>query len=176
MSVPSLSWQNDAFYIKMAQKSRFLQEFSYLTGAIRSMIEALDSPEPTAAQVTKQNGGGSTFWRKRSFCQDRLGTNRRKNSPKRSGFWQLSISGADVRACLEVSTAAHQSAIGGSVPVQLPLTDRVSSPLYPRPYRWIGGDARPPLPSGELGDATPQPAEEVRAAEISGHGPPRPKL
>eukprot|EP01046_Picozoa_sp_COSAG06_P119833 COSAG06_NODE_67144_length_252_cov_1.444444_1_plen_69_part_01 len=42
----------------MAQKSRFLQEFSYLTGAIRSMIEALDSPEPTAAQVTKQNGGG----------------------------------------------------------------------------------------------------------------------
>ena len=47
----------------MAQKCRFPQEFSYLTGAIRSMIEALDSPEPTAAQVTKQNrgGGGSHF-------------------------------------------------------------------------------------------------------------------
>ena len=111
-------------------------EFTYLTGAIRSMIDALSSADPPAAA--------------------------------------LAISGADVRAALEVATAAHHSSIGGAVPVALPLADRSADPLYPRPYRWVGGDAQPPLRGGGLGDATPQPTDELRR-EINGHGP-RPKL
>ena len=108
-------------------------EFGYLTGAIRSMIAALDLDSPSDAQ--------------------------------------LAVSGSDVRAALEVATAAHHSAIGGSVPVQLPLVDRVSNPLYPRPYRWLGGDARPTLLNGGLGDATPQSAHELRTIEIRGYRP-----
>ena len=82
---------------------------------------------------------------------------------------RLAVSGADVRAALEVATACHHSSRNGSVPVVLPLRDRRSDPLYPRPYRWVGGDARPQLPAGGLGAATPQPAEEVVRREINGH-------
>ena len=53
----------------------------------------------------------------------------------------LAVSGHDLRQALEVSTAAHHSASKGSAPVRLPLADRVGNPLYPRPYRWVGGDA-----------------------------------
>jgi hypothetical protein len=86
MSVPSLSWQNDAFYIQMAQKSRFLQEFSYLTGAIRSMIEALDSPEPTAAQVTKQNGGGVHFLAEAIILPRQARDKQKEKLPKKIWF------------------------------------------------------------------------------------------
>lgn len=99
-------------------------EFTYLTGAIRSMVDALGSHDPLAAH--------------------------------------LSVSGSDVRAALEISTAAYHSAAANSAPVRLPLADRSSDPLYPRPYRWVGGDARPSLLEGGLGAATPQSAEEVR--------------
>lgn len=50
------------------------------------------------------------------------------------------ISGHDLRQALEVAIAARHSARLGTVPVQLPLEDR-SMALYPRVYRWLGGDA-----------------------------------
>jgi predicted dehydrogenase len=53
----------------------------------------------------------------------------------------LAISGQDIRQALEVSTATYQSAMRGGVPMVLPLTDRVCSPVYPRGYRWGGGDS-----------------------------------
>ena len=49
------------------------------------------------------------------------------------------ITGADLRQALEVAIAAKLSATRNSVPVKLPLADR-SLALYPRPYRWLGGD------------------------------------
>jgi predicted dehydrogenase len=56
---------------------------------------------------------------------------------------ELSISGHDLRQALEVAIAARLSAKLGSVPVKLPLEDR-SLTLYPRPYRWLGGDDTDP--------------------------------
>ena len=50
------------------------------------------------------------------------------------------ITGADLRQALEVAIAAKLSATRNSTPVKLPLDDR-SLALYPRPYRWLGGDA-----------------------------------
>ena len=73
-------------------------EFSYLTGSIRSFLAAVD--------------GNGHPW----------------------------ITGADLRQALEVAIAAKLSATRNSVPVKLPLEDR-SLALYPRPYRWLGGDA-----------------------------------
>ena len=52
---------------------------------------------------------------------------------------ELWISGHDLRQALEVAIAAQVSAKRGSVPMRLPLEDR-SLTLYPRPYRWLGGD------------------------------------
>ena len=51
----------------------------------------------------------------------------------------LAISGHDLRQSLEVAIAAKYSALWGSVPLALPLEDR-SLTLYPRAYRWLGGD------------------------------------
>ena len=62
----------------------------------------------------------------------------------------LAISGDDLRHALEVAIACKTSAQRGSVPVKLPLEDR-SLCLYPREYRWAGGDV-----SGR-----PQSVEEV---------------
>ncbi|MAE61936.1 MAG: hypothetical protein CMJ49_11340 [Planctomycetaceae bacterium] len=64
---------------------------------------------------------------------------------------KLWISGHDLRQALEVAIASKLSAQRGSVPVKLPLADR-SHCLYPRAYRWLGGD--------EVGQE--QPAEEAR--------------
>ena len=50
------------------------------------------------------------------------------------------ITGADLRQALEVAIAAKLSATRNSAPIKLPLEDR-SLALYPRPYRWLGGDA-----------------------------------
>ena len=50
------------------------------------------------------------------------------------------ITGADLRQALEVAIAAKLSATRNSVPIKLPLGDR-SLALYPRSYRWLGGDA-----------------------------------
>jgi predicted dehydrogenase len=52
---------------------------------------------------------------------------------------ELWISGHDLRQALEVAIASHVSAKRGSIPIKLPLEDR-SLTLYPRPYRWLGGD------------------------------------
>jgi len=52
---------------------------------------------------------------------------------------ELAVSGHDLRQSLEVAIAAKYSALWGSVPLALPLKDR-SLTLYPRPYRWLGGD------------------------------------
>ena len=52
---------------------------------------------------------------------------------------ELAISGHDLRQSLEVAIAARYSALWGSVPLKLPLEDR-SLTLYPRAYRWLGGD------------------------------------
>ena len=52
---------------------------------------------------------------------------------------KLWISGHDLRQALEVAIATTLSAKLGNVPVKLPLQDRSLS-LYPRPYRWLGGD------------------------------------
>ena len=49
------------------------------------------------------------------------------------------ITGENMRQALEVAIAAKHSALRGSVPLRLPLDDR-SLFLYPRPYRWLGGD------------------------------------
>ena len=49
------------------------------------------------------------------------------------------ITGETQRHALEVAIASKISAQRGSVPVKLPLEDR-SLALYPRPYRWLGGD------------------------------------
>ena len=57
----------------------------------------------------------------------------------RSGS-ELWISGHDLRQALEVAIACKVSALQGNRPVKLPLQDR-SLALYPRPYRWLGGDA-----------------------------------
>ena len=45
----------------------------------------------------------------------------------------------DLRQSLEVAFSTTLSAKLGNVPVKLPLKDRSLS-LYPRPYRWLGGD------------------------------------
>jgi len=73
-------------------------EFSYLTGSIRSFLEAVD--------------GNGHPW----------------------------ITGADLRQALEVAIAAKLSANRNSAPIKLPLQNRTHV-LYPRPYRWLGGDA-----------------------------------
>lgn len=52
---------------------------------------------------------------------------------------EMAISAHDLRQSLEVAIAAKYSALWGSVPLALPLEDR-SLTLYPRPYRWLGGD------------------------------------
>ena len=52
---------------------------------------------------------------------------------------KLAVSGHDLRQSLEVAIAAKYSALWGSVPLELPLEDR-SLALYPREYRWLGGD------------------------------------
>ena len=51
----------------------------------------------------------------------------------------LAVSGDDLRHALEVAVACKTSAVLGSVPLKLPLEDR-SLVLYPRDYRWAGGD------------------------------------
>ena len=56
----------------------------------------------------------------------------------------------------QVATAVYQSATSGSVPLSLPLTDRVSRPFYPRPYRWLGGDK----------SGLPQTLDEVKKAKL----------
>ena len=50
------------------------------------------------------------------------------------------ITGADLRQALEVAIAVKLSASRNSTPIKLPLQDRTHV-LYPRPYRWLGGDA-----------------------------------
>ncbi len=52
---------------------------------------------------------------------------------------ELFVSARDQLLSLEVAVAAKHSALWGSLPVALPLTDR-SLCLYPRAYRWLGGD------------------------------------
>jgi predicted dehydrogenase len=52
----------------------------------------------------------------------------------------LFVSGHDLRQALEIAIASKLSAQLGNQPVRLPLDDR-SLTLYPRPYRWLGGDA-----------------------------------
>ena len=51
----------------------------------------------------------------------------------------LAISGDHLRQSLEVAIACKLSAQLGTKPVKLPLEDR-SLALYPRAYRWAGGD------------------------------------
>ena len=68
---------------------------------------------------------------------------------------ELFISGHDLRQSLEVAIAAKYSALWGSVPLSLPLEDR-SLTLYPRPYRWLGGDQ----------DGSPQSPQEVLDYEL----------
>ena len=53
----------------------------------------------------------------------------------------LAVSGHDIRQALEVSTAAYHSAMQGGVPIQLPLQNHSRDPIYPRGYRWGGGDS-----------------------------------
>ena len=56
-----------------------------------------------------------------------------------AGSGELWISGHDLRQALEIAIACKLSAQLGNLPVKLPLKDR-SLALYPRPYRWLGGD------------------------------------
>ena len=64
----------------------------------------------------------------------------------------LRITGRDQLHALEVAIASKLSAQKGHVPVKLPLEDR-SLALYPRPYRWLGGDVsgRPQTPEDAAG-------------------------
>ncbi len=65
---------------------------------------------------------------------------------------ELFISGHDLRQALEIAIACKLSAQLGNRPVKLPLEDR-SLALYPRPYRWLGGDVtnRPQTPTQAAG-------------------------
>ena len=65
---------------------------------------------------------------------------------------ELFISGHDLRQALEIAIACKLSAQLGNRPVKLPLQDR-SLTLYPRPYRWLGGDVtnRPQSPEAAAG-------------------------
>ena len=56
-----------------------------------------------------------------------------------TGCGELWISGHDLKQALEIAIACKLSAQLGNLPVRLPLKDR-SLALYPRPYRWLGGD------------------------------------
>ena len=67
----------------------------------------------------------------------------------------MAISGYDLMKSLEVAIAAKHSALWGNVPVKLPLEDR-SLTLYPRAYRWLGGDQ-----SGRV-----QTTEEARSMKL----------
>ena len=49
------------------------------------------------------------------------------------------VTGHDLRQALEAAIASRLSSQLGNVPVKLPLQDRTLE-LYPRPYRWEGGD------------------------------------
>ena len=66
---------------------------------------------------------------------------------------KLWVSGHDLRQALEVAIACKHSARLGNAPMKLPLVDR-SLELYPRPYRWLGGDAigKPQSASDAAGD------------------------
>ena len=72
---------------------------------------------------------------------------------------EMAVSGHDLRQSLEVAIAAKFSALWGSVPLALPLEDR-SLTLYPRPYRWLGGDQSDRY----------QTAEEARTYELFAKG------
>ena len=50
------------------------------------------------------------------------------------------VTGETQRHALEIAIACKRSAQLGSVPIKLPLEDR-SLALFPRRYRWLGGDA-----------------------------------
>lgn len=63
---------------------------------------------------------------------------------------ELFVSGRDLGMSMEVAIAAKHSALWGNVPVAVPLADR-SLTLYPRTYRWLGGDE----------DGLPQPLDEA---------------
>ncbi len=69
---------------------------------------------------------------------------------------ELFVSGRDVGLSMEVAIAAKYSALWGSAPVAVPLADR-SLTLYPRRYRWLGGDE----------DNLPQPMAEAAGAPRS---------
>ena len=66
---------------------------------------------------------------------------------------KLWVSGHDLRQALEVAIACKHSARLGNAPMKLPLVDR-SLELYPRPFRWLGGDAigKPQSASDAAGD------------------------
>ena len=68
---------------------------------------------------------------------------------------ELFISGHDLRQALEIAIACKLSARLGNRPVKLPLEDR-SLALYPRPYRWLGGDVtnRPQSPDEAAGNTS----------------------
>ena len=74
------------------------------------------------------------------------------------GASPLAVSGADIARAFEVSTAAYHSALAGGLPLQLPLEKRHgepgAEPIFPRAYRWGGGDS--------IGSV--QTAEQVRAS------------
>ncbi len=56
-----------------------------------------------------------------------------------AGEGQPWITGKDLRQALEVAIATKLSAQRNSTTIKLPLVDRTAA-LYPRPYRWLGGD------------------------------------
>jgi len=67
----------------------------------------------------------------------------------------MAVSGYDLLKSLEIAVAAKHSALRGNVTMKLPLEDR-SLTLYPRAYRWLGGDQ-----SGRV-----QTTEEARSMEL----------
>ena len=98
-------------------------EFSYLADSIRSMLRTIADP---SLELYVSGEDVSTQPIHRCFVMHTF---------LRDCLW------SQIRASLEVATAVYQSATGGSVPMSLPLVDRVNRPFYPRPYRWLGGDA-----------------------------------
>jgi hypothetical protein len=100
----------------------------HLTNSVRSLIAHLDAVDTIARIAHEQTV--STVSMEESTAAE---------APPAPPV--LAISGVDIRQALEVSTAAYQSAMRGGVPMALPLEDRVGSPVYPRGYRWGGGDS-----------------------------------
>ena len=75
MFVPSLSWQNDRFYMQMAQKGRFFPQEAFSTIAVTKNFVGSPHIDVRKKRSFIDLNIKAIYISKRSFYQDRLGTN-----------------------------------------------------------------------------------------------------